>query len=243
MTSSKHTQEKASRLPVVFKYAAAACTLALIGVGSWSIWRLHQIQNRQPDALQPEIMSEEETLAMHRTAARLLATHIQKNHESPVILVIAPPAEIKSPVETAMTETLVAKLRDIAAMVEVANPKIDKDASPWANLWFRAAAFDELADEYSNVDIVISTVGLPVRPEQMKFWKKKTRPTLMLLNAQTFRLAKLIEGGDIAAVVTLDPAAAAAMPPPPPESNANWLLITPRNVEVIKKRHKNMFVQ
>ena len=233
-------------MPKTFKFAAVICSLVLTALLTVTVWKLYDKHfGEPPPELAPNLRPFSETLVMQRTAAGILAEHIRGNYEKPAILVIGPPSEtdIDLRAESASEATLLAALKAASIQVAVAEPEVDPDALPLAGLWFSAEAFDATVDQYPNVDIVVSVIGLPVRPEDMTFWKKRPRPDLMVLNAQVYRLAEIISGGGLQAVVTRRPTNWLPDEMPPAESTEYWLLITPKNLDEIRARHRNLFVE
>jgi hypothetical protein len=247
MTANKDNNiESPSRIPRTFKFAATACSLVLTALLTITTWKLYDRHFGEPPAeTAPALRPFNETLVMQRTAAKILAQHILDNYENPRVLVISPPTgtDIDLRAEATSRDALVADLETANIQVVTAEPVVDADALPLAGLWFSADAFDAVADRFPDVDIVVSVIGLPVRPGDMKFWKKRPRPDLMVLNGQVYRLAEIISGGGIQAVVTRRPTRWPPDAMPPADSAEYWLLITPGNVDEIRARHRNLFVE
>jgi hypothetical protein len=234
-----------SRIPKTFKFAATACSLVLTALLTVTTWKLYDRHfGEPPPEITPVLRPFNETLVMQRTAAKVLAQYILDHYENPRVLVISPPtgADIDLRAETASRDALVADLETAKIQVVTAEPEVDTEALPLAGLWFSADAFDAVADRFSDVDIVVSVIGLPVRPGDMKFWKKRPRPGLMVLNGQVYRLAEIISGGGIQAVVTRRPTRWPPDEMPPADSPEYWLLVSPENVDEIRARHRNLFV-
>lgn len=232
--------------PRIFKKAAVVCGVVLAVLFFAVLWQLYdRYLAPKPDKMIPDLRSLEESMILQRTAAQLLAGHIQSRYDKPRILVIAPPDDetLDMTMEKVGLDALLSGLDGVADEIIVETPEVDPDALPLVNLWFRAETLDAIVARHADADVVVTTIGLPPRIENITFWRKRPRPDLMVLNDQVYRLENLIRESGIQAIVTRRPM---RMPPdelPPPTSPEYWLLITPDNVDTVRARHKNLFVE
>ncbi len=107
----------------------------------------------------------------------------------------------------------------------------------------KAKDFDAALEKHSDVQIVISTIGLPTDVRNLKYWKTpaEQRPLLFLLGLPSGRiegLADVIKKGDIAGVVISNPEAKYDVPAPrdPEEAFAiRYILVSKENVDANKE--------
>ncbi len=239
-------QWRRARLMKVVFAASVAALAATVGLMVWLlVWR--QPPEESPTA--PTAWSWSQVLRSQRLAGEAMADFIREHYPEAAVLAVASAAadaERDDSIEGATLQGLLAGLREHRGQVEVALVELDDPSGDLAlPLGFRAGAFDRATEAFPEVDVVVSVIGLPLRPERMEFWRRRPRPRLLLVNAEIFRLAKLIAAGGIDAVAVRDP----AFFRPRPETEAGerdlrelWLLVTPGNVAEVRRRHPNLFI-
>lgn len=114
-------------------------------------------------------------------------------------------------------------------------------------MWLTPDRFDALLEPYAGkVDLVITTIGLPMQPGLLKFWKLEPLPKMVIAQGNVMELRGAIKAGAVAAALTFNPQAKfdTKMPPKDLEKafNNRYLLITPENVDQIAEQHKDLFM-
>lgn len=105
-------------------------------------------------------------------------------------------------------------------------------------MFITAAAFDKMFQQYAGqVDMVITTVGLPMDKERMKLWqmKKGERPKVVIASGGLRGLLTLISRGGIVAALAVNPAGMVVGDTDIPSDeqaafDKRFLLVTPQNV-------------
>lgn len=133
-----------------------------------------------------------------------------------------------------------------AGMMEGVPGEVPMDA----DMYLTAERFDEIIESYSDVDMVISTLGLPMDYRDMEFWRKKAdeRPQLVLVDAYVYDLKRAIEKEAIAAVVQYRPDAQYNPDEDVPEGvneafDKRYILITPENVAEMDTKYDGLFME
>ena len=114
--------------------------------------------------------------------------------------------------------------------------------------WLTPEKFDAMLEpQLKNVDLVITTIGLPMEVGKLKFWQIKPQPAKMVIaNGNISNLAEAIKTGYVAAAVTFNPKATYDNQKPPSNLDAafskRYLLVTPENVEQTVKEFPNLFM-
>ena len=79
-------------------------------------------------------------------------------------------------------------------------------ALPPFEFWFTAELFDGIVNEYKDkCDLIITTIGLPLDQQNMKFWTMEDRPKLAMAKGSVHELRGAIEDSTIVAAVAFDP--------------------------------------
>ncbi len=121
------------------------------------------------------------------------------------------------------------------------------DMTPPTEFWFKAPIFDKLVKKHAGqIDMVITTMGLPSDYGRMKFWKMSKRPKLVLAGGSVYDLKQLFAGKYIAAAVTYNPDAVYKDESPSSDVDKafdkRYVLITPENLaQVIQKYGSKLF--
>jgi len=117
---------------------------------------------------------------------------------------------------------------------------------PPMEFWFTAELFDALVAKYKGqIDMVITTIGLPQEPGAMTFWNLQPRPKLAITGGSVYKLKKAIKSGAVVAAVTYNPKAVYDEKPPPSDLDKafdkRFLLITPENLDKIAAEYGEVF--
>jgi hypothetical protein len=114
--------------------------------------------------------------------------------------------------------------------------------------WLTPEKFDAMLEPHlKNVDLVITTIGLPMEVGKLKFWQVKPQPPKMVIaSGNISNLAEAIKAGYVAAAVTFNPKATYDNQKPPSNLDdafsKRYLLVTPENVEQTVKEFPNLFM-
>jgi len=139
----------------------------------------------------------------------------------------------------------------IAKVHEVLPPEeMGPEAMGGAEMFLTADKFDQIIEDNPECTMVISTLGLPMDYQRMKFWRKKAaeRPQLVLVDAYVWDLKKAIQVGAIAAVVQYKPDAEYKPNEDVPDNvdeafTKRFILLTPENVEEMNKKYAGLFME
>lgn len=109
----------------------------------------------------------------------------------------------------------------------------------------KPADFDAVLDKHSDCKIAVSFIGLPRDIGGLKLWTKADGVKLALMNVETKKLKAAIQKGFIVALVTYIPGVNISEDPAPKDPkkafDLRYLLITPKNVEEISQKYKDIF--
>jgi len=113
-------------------------------------------------------------------------------------------------------------------------------------MWLNAERFDAFLEPFvPKVDMVITTIGLPMQPGTLKFWKFDPRPMLVIAQGNIQELKVAIQAKAVVAALAFNPTAKFESKWPPKNLEKafalRYLLVTPENVEQIATEHKDMF--
>ena len=138
--------------------------------------------------------------------------------------------------------------------VKVVAPNLKSNAmnSPtYALQMITAKDFNVLLAKNKGYKIIVTTIGLPRDPENMKLWKEfeknpKTCPKLVFINGEITKFAPLVKNGLIKAIVYYKPGADYEKQPPANDVkkafDMRYLLITKSNIDQIIKEYPKLFV-
>jgi hypothetical protein len=111
-----------------------------------------------------------------------------------------------------------------------------------------AEKFDDIVEANAECNLVLSFVGLPQDVGAMKLWEKAKEgqaPALVLVNANTYELKKVIELKYISAILQSKPEAYDSQAPVPEDENAaferRFMIITPENVAAWAAKYPQLF--
>ena len=114
-------------------------------------------------------------------------------------------------------------------------------------MWLTPERFDAfLAPFVPKVDMIITTIGLPMQPGILKFWKFNPRPKVVIAQGNIQELRSAIQAKAVVAALAFNPSAKFESQWPPKDLEKafaiRYLLVTPDNVEQIATDHKDMFI-
>ncbi len=218
---------------------------AVILLAFWLVWVYEPTPTPRPE---PELWDWEEIIKLQEAGGRALGELVRERHPEGSVVVLTPPEPARDDIDSATLEGVLAGLKyeqdsELVIIQEIGGEQKNEKA---ADVFFGldAESFDKAVEPHMEAAAVISIVGLPTNPEKMRFWPRRPRPELMLINAEIFRLGRIIRQGGIEAVATRHPAVSAdSFPEDPDELKEFWLIITEDNVEELKERHPNLFVR
>ncbi len=110
-----------------------------------------------------------------------------------------------------------------------------------------AEDFDYVIDKHHNCEIVVSIIGMPKDVEKMKIWAQEdyVRPKIALMNSSTKYLESAIRGKYVVASVHYIPGFKPTKKALPSDPEAvfkqRYILVTPENIEQIKRTYEKMF--
>ena len=113
--------------------------------------------------------------------------------------------------------------------------------------WLTPERFDAMLRPYmAKVDIVITTIGLPMEVAKLQFWNASPRPTMVIATGSIFELKKAIEGKAVVAAVTYNPKAVYDNKMPPAKLqeafDKRFVLVTSENVGEVSKKFPELFM-
>ncbi len=218
--------------------------MALIGIGVYMLTSRTMVGATQIR----DIIARENQYQQARVT--YLADYLTKAHpDARYLLITNQRTEFNEDRQQAMMNAL--KPLNIAQIHEVMPPEeMGDEMMPEADLFLTAEMFDKIIERYSDCDMVISTLGLPMDYRDMKLWTMapEKRPRLVLLDAYVYDLRKAIEKGAIAAVVQYRPDAEYRPDEDVPDNTAEafakrYILITPENVDEMDKTYPGLFME
>ena len=112
-----------------------------------------------------------------------------------------------------------------------------------------AKDFDKIIAKHPKCNLIVSMIGLPRDASTMKLWTQQSasRPALALLNGDVHSLKNAITAGFINAVVIYRPGVKFtedACPEDPQEAfDQRFLIVTPKNIEELSQKYKNLFME
>ena len=111
-----------------------------------------------------------------------------------------------------------------------------------------AQDFDKIIAKHPKCNLIISMIGLPRDASTMKLWTQQSaRPALALLNGDVHSLKNAITAGYINAVVIYRPGVKFtedACPEDPQEAfDQRFIIVTPKNIEELSLKYKNLFME
>lgn len=186
-----------------------------------------------------------------------LASHLAEKHPGASYLLITnQKTEYNEKRHQVMMDGLAKAGINVAHIHEVMPPE-EMGEMMEADLFLTAEKFDKIIEKYSDVDMVISTLGLPMDYRDMRIWnlpewKKKHKgaepPKLVLVDAYVYDLKKAIKVGMIAAVVQYRPDAQYKPDEDVPSNvteafEKRYILITPENVDEMSAKYEGLFME
>ncbi len=112
--------------------------------------------------------------------------------------------------------------------------------------WFNAGMLDRIMKQNSNVDLVITTMGLPMDVFQATFWRDKNAPKLVVASGSIYELKGAIKAGRVAAAIAYNPEA--KYEPKMAKGTLDeifdkrFILVTPKNVDEVAGKHQGLFM-
>lgn len=109
----------------------------------------------------------------------------------------------------------------------------------------KPADFDNVLDKHPDCKVAVSFIGLPRDIAGLGIWSKTDGVKLALMNVETKKLKAAIQKGFIIALVTYIPGVNISEDPAPKDPkkafDLRYLLITPKNVDEVANKHKDIF--
>lgn len=117
---------------------------------------------------------------------------------------------------------------------------------PPLEFWYTAEIFDDIVARYtSECDLIVTTIGLPMQSERMRYWTMPNKPALALASGSIYELKQAIKTGTIVGAITYNPKAVYDEKAPPTDLDAafdkRFLLVTPENVDTVARKHSDLF--
>lgn len=243
----------------MMKRLALPLTLLLIVSGA-AVWWLLFRNNPQRTALDAREL-----------ATWGLADHVARQSPGSRVLVVSNPFAQQPDVASEIKETEEAGIRGIrqglgtqATLEAVVLPELrpealknprallqDADTSTPLSYLVAVDAFDRLAEQHPDCDVVISLVGLPAELAAVKIWSKPGPPKFALLLpdlrviGNRAAVQRAVKGGKLAAFVLPKPGAsdphAAIGRNSAGEFEKRFVLVTMENIDQMMQSHPQLF--
>ncbi|OGV42924.1 MAG: hypothetical protein A2X48_11055 [Lentisphaerae bacterium GWF2_49_21] len=119
--------------------------------------------------------------------------------------------------------------------------------SPHIEEVMTAEDFDYAFEKHRECEVVVSIIGVPKDLDKMKVWTMEDyeRPKIALLNSSTKYLEGAIKGKFVVASVHYIPGfkSSKRMPPGDPKKvfEERYMLVTPENIDQIRKKYERLF--
>lgn len=210
-------------------------------------------------------------LRVRETATRGLAEHLARTHPGKNALIISNPFTQGQGTAKGIVETEQAGIRGLregfgksASVVAVVFPELkaearenprallaDVETSTPLSYLVEPEAFDQLARQHANCEIIVSLIGLPLEVARCEAWKAAGAPRFSLLlpdlriigDAAVVKSA--VKSGKLAAFVLARPGAPGDDTPPgrdwKAEFEKRFLLVTAENVEQVMQSYPGLF--
>ncbi len=237
--------ELESRRLRVMKSVFLGALAALAVVVSIALWMIWTYDPAPPPPPRPVVWEWQDIMSLQETGGRVLGEYVRERHPEGEVVVLVPPEPAAQEVDMATLQGVLAGLRDgeSGQVILQEAPGLQENDIPGMYLWFDAESFDTATEPHAEAAAVVSIMGLPDNPEDMQFWRRLQRPELMLINAEIFRLGRIIRQGMIEAVAVRDPAHDRfELSPESVDMEKLWMLITEDNLGEVKEKHPNLFI-
>ncbi len=125
--------------------------------------------------------------------------------------------------------------------------RVDSTNPQHMSKYWTGREFDNFVkDGAAQCGVIVSMVGLPAKPENIRFWRQRKRPKLIVFNQRLNGLQKYIEQGKITAAVITHPEKPVDNKVPVPEDyreafDSRYLLIDKKNVRNVAKKYPWIF--
>ncbi|MCJ8329799.1 MAG: hypothetical protein HRT89_09560 [Lentisphaeria bacterium] len=113
---------------------------------------------------------------------------------------------------------------------------------------FMTEDFEDIMSDFSDYDLIISFIGLPIDFKEMKYWKEEYDgeiPQFVLLNSSILESKPGITAGHFVSILHTKPVRfdfEAPIPNDPKEAfDIRYVIITPENVEAVHKEFPRLF--
>jgi len=175
---------------------------------------------------------------MYRAAGIVLGNFLKERYTETDVTVLLPPEGRIHAVDTAVLQTLREHAPKSFGFQMIHLPERQDDATAPFYIPVQKT-FDEILRKIAPDRPVVSLVGLPEEVEDMTFWKRSPKADLILINTSALRLKRLIQRGDITALLVRRPEIVGL--DLPPDNLENWLLITPESLQSVTASYPGLF--
>jgi len=223
---------------------AAIGTIAAIAIG---IFRLAGPMLASPER---KVQAAYEYAAMQCIGEYL--TELDYRGPTGILFIEEPTTQVNESVLRERQKRLVSGAKDAFAVEVVRSPDIPLDRMDSTNpqhmsKYWTAKEFDKFVKEGSaQCGIIISMVGLPEKPNEIRFWSQLKRPKFIVFNQRLNGLQKSIEQGKITAAVITHPEKPIDNKASVPQNyrkafDSRYLLIDKKNVKQVAKKYPWIF--
>ncbi|HCE42972.1 MAG TPA: hypothetical protein DET40_05445 [Lentisphaeria bacterium] len=182
----------------------------------------------------------------------VLGKYLAEKYPDRKAMIIVPPDYELNFRQKELVDSIVKGFGDSITLEAIEEIAVDlsryqKGKSPHIEEIMTAEDFDYAFNKHRDCEVVVSIIGVPKDIEKMRVWGMKDyeRPKIALLNSSTKYLESAIKGKYVVASVHYIPgfkAKTTILPSSPEKVFENrYILVTPENVEQIKRQYDKLF--
>lgn len=191
--------------------------------------------------------------AWQQVQVEYLGHYLAEHHAGTDILLIHDPSSPTNEMDqllAAFEQQIAGNLQIVATITppqETDDPTLEGTIIPMDMV--SAEALDDLLNDYSGYEMIVSLCGLPMDYQDLELWRlpANKRPTLALVNGPIYELKKAIDLGLVVAGVAWKPDSGFELVYPPEDLQAafdsRYLLVTPNNLAEVESTYPNLFME